>query len=691
MALDKTEKLHARCGHLMKTLRRISLSLIALIVISCIVVPTGMTASSHQQVLMSPNSAILSSSEYSNVTELWENIWSQASVNRFRNDTKTLSENYPDREWDSFLGEPTPALAAACNWANMSLMNATSQTLAFRNVTEYGVMYAIKEGTLPAPRSVIMITGIIDSENSQGANDAAVSVAAVLEVARILDSYTLPFDVYYVLSTAARTEGDYDPAARAFVQWIEANNIDVLYTMSFDRLLFHQSGYPFGTSLALRHNVDSVYQRGAWMTDLMIEISDAHGTGRLLTVPDLETADKSFAAEMWAIGDPAVFISQGYYPDSYSGDVDDLWDEGVYNYNKALEGVSSVASAIVYMADLTGGVPAAYYKNGQLLVGQDYTQTITATYLDFINVTITWSEAATIYSEIVNVELNKTVYSRTENDGEIVMKYLPSLKGYHFVRVLNTGPNNITFHLNITYNNDVDGDSLSDLYEAKIGTNIYSKDTDRDGLSDDLEISFHSNPLSNDTDMDGASDLQEYEWGSSLISNDTDHDGLLDGVEAQLGTSLINPDTDSDGISDFDEVEIYHTNPLRKDSDRDGLEDGFEIYQMMNPLSPDSDNDSLSDLFEVLNGLNPLSGDSDNDGWGDAYEVEYCMSPTNADSDGDGIPDGIDWDPQVHWIGVVAPVTVLSIVALMGIYGFLKWRVYREQDIAEGEEESKTE
>jgi len=343
------------------------------------------------------------------------------------------------------------------------------------------------------------------------------------------------------------------------------------------------------------------------------------------------------------------------------------------------------------MADLSGGVPAAYYKNGQLLVDQEYTQTLTTTYLGFINVTITWPEATTIYSEIVNVELNRTVYSRTENDGKIVMKYLPSLKGYHFVRVLNTGPNNITFHLNITYNNDVDGDSLSDLYEAKIGTNIYSEDTDGDTLGDSLEISIHSNPLSNDTDMDGASDLQEYQWGSSLLSNDTDHDGLLDGVEAQLGTSLINPDTDSDGISDFDEVKTYHTNPLRKDSDRDGLEDGFEIYQMMNPLSPDSDNDSLSDLFEVLNGLNPLSGDSDSDGWGDAYEVEYCMSPTNADSDGDGIPDGLDWDPQVHWIGVVAPVTVLSIVALMGIYGFLKWRVYREQDLAEEEEKSKTE
>ena len=103
----------------------------------------------------------------------------------------------------------------------------------------------------------------------------------------------------------------------------------------------------------------------------------------------------------------------------------------------------------------------------------------------------------------------------------------------------------------------------------------------------------------------------------------------------------------------------------------------------MNPLSPDSDGDSLSDLFEVLNGLNASSSDSDGDGWGDAYEVEYCMSPIREDTDYDGIPDGIDWDPQVHWIDVVAPVTVLSIVSLLGVYGFLKWRLYRAHDKAE--------
>ena len=115
---------------------------------------------------------------------------------------------------------------------------------------------------------------------------------------------------------------------------------------------------------------------------------------------------------------------------------------------------------------------------------------------------------------------------------------------------------------------------------------------------------------------------------------------------------------------------------MSSDTDSDGLEDGFEVSVGLNPLSPDSDGDSLSDLFEILNFLNPLSRDTDGDGWSDAYEVEYCLSPTSADTDGDGLPDGIDWDPQEHWVSTVVPLTLLSIVLLVVVFSFLKYKVY---------------
>ena len=132
-------------------------------------------------------------------------------------------------------------------------------------------------------------------------------------------------------------------------------------------------------------------------------------------------------------------------------------------------------------------------------------------------------------------------------------------------------------------------------------------------------------------------------------------------------------DSDGDGLYDWIEKKLG-TNPRRKDTDRDGLSDGFEdmnrngIHEPFlgetNPLLFDSDYDGLSDSIEVANPLSPLHWDTDGDGIGDAYdrcptdvtdtcdvifEVEevvivfddavYISVP---DWDGDGVEDAID-------------------------------------------------
>ncbi len=634
-------------------------------------------------VISSKDSVQLSSAEHFNMTELWEEVWSEVSLFGFGNLTQRLSDDYPNRVWDTLSNSPSLNLIAACDWANQTLMNNTADALVFREVTDYGVLYAIQNGTTTNSDSGIVITGVIDSENTDGANDVAVSVAAVLETARVLSDYSLPFDVYYALSTAGRSNPDHDPAAEAFASWMSEQNTNIITALSYDRMLFHKGAFPWGTKLVLRNSADGVYQKTNWLTDLMIMNSANHGTGRLITVPDINTADHSVAWEMWNLGESGVHIAQGYYPDPHSGTEDDTWDNSEYSFFKAREGVASVVSAIVFLSQAREGTPSAFYINSDIPVNQTRSTTALMTYIDYLNVTITWENETTLCSDIVRVSDNTTVYSRTESDNKIVMKYRPLEIGEYTIRVTNLGPNGTPYHMNITHISDVDGDSLNDIEEYNRGTNVYSTDTDFDGLDDDLEISLGSNPLSSDSDLDGASDLDEYTGGSSLLSNDTDSDGLQDGFEVELGTSLIDSDTDNDGLDDLAEVDEYLTNPLRKDTDRDGLEDGFEVTQGLNPLSPDSDSDSLSDLFEVLNGLNPLSTDTDNDGWGDAYEVEFCLSPTRADTDFDGILDGLDWDPQVHWVAVVAPVTVISIISLIAVYGILKFRLYNKQDAAE--------
>ncbi len=102
---------------------------------------------------------------------------------------------------------------------------------------------------------------------------------------------------------------------------------------------------------------------------------------------------------------------------------------------------------------------------------------------------------------------------------------------------------------------DTDGDGLTDLEEALIGTDPRNPDTDDDGINDGDEIKLGTDPLNLDTDGDTLYDGGELIYGTDPLNPDTDGDGLSDGEEVYIyGTDPLNPDTDGDGINDFDAV-----------------------------------------------------------------------------------------------------------------------------------------
>ncbi|HEU0114621.1 MAG TPA: hypothetical protein VFQ80_08090, partial [Thermomicrobiales bacterium] len=104
---------------------------------------------------------------------------------------------------------------------------------------------------------------------------------------------------------------------------------------------------------------------------------------------------------------------------------------------------------------------------------------------------------------------------------------------------------------------DTDGDGLSDVDEARLGSDPLNKDYDGDGLLDGAEV---------------------YQYGTDPVNNDTDGDGLLDGEEINTyGTSPTSADTDGDGLSDADEIYRYGSNPTVYDTDGDGHPDGEEV------------------------------------------------------------------------------------------------------------------
>ncbi len=631
------------------------------------------------QLVLDRPTHFLSDDSQMNVTELWDKAWNAVSKNNVVSYTKILSTNYANRTWSLEFMNASSALLGAWTWANTTLKHSTNEEIVFHPVTAFQHLLAIKRGVVVGPRPVLVISGTIDSGYSPGANDAAVSTAAVLEMARVLNNYTFTFDIYFLLLNGRHSDPEINYGARAFIEWLDENNINTFMTLDFDRLLYHRSDVVYGTMVSLRTNTElGSYQRTEWFVDLIKRASLTESSGNIQQLHGLEVIRRTYAYEMWRAGRPAVHISQGFYVDSHSNSEDDTWDNSDWNFDKATSAIAATACAVVYVGALGDGSPASFYASRTLQPTNSSSFGFILTLTGYVNTSITWNGNTTLQAQMYDMDTSEIVYQRTEDDGLITMKYLAKKVGSYGVVVTNVGSNTTWVKMNTTIINDCDGDTLTDHFELTHGTNIYLVDSDLDGLSDDLEFKIGSDPNNGDSDNDGALDLDEYTWGASLTSNDTDSDGILDGYEASIGTDPTDPDTDSDGINDYDEVFVYNTNPLSSDTDLDGLEDAFEIESGLNPLSPDTDNDSLSDLFEVLNQLNPLSSDTDGDGWSDAYEVEFCMSPTSPDTDNDGIPDGIDWDPQEHWVSMVAPIVLITIIMLMVIFSAMKYDLYRK-------------
>jgi len=129
---------------------------------------------------------------------------------------------------------------------------------------------------------------------------------------------------------------------------------------------------------------------------------------------------------------------------------------------------------------------------------------------------------------------------------------------------------------------------------------------------------------------------------------DADDDGLADEYERSRGLDPLSKDTDRDGIDDGVEMRETLTDPTKQDTDGDGYGDGDELLAGFDPLQtdvrlPDLDNDGLANLYEELHDLDGGDADMDNDLLSDGDEIRVFMTdPRSADSDGDGYSDSTE-------------------------------------------------
>ncbi len=97
-------------------------------------------------------------------------------------------------------------------------------------------------------------------------------------------------------------------------------------------------------------------------------------------------------------------------------------------------------------------------------------------------------------------------------------------------------------------------------------------------------------------------------------------------------------DTDVDGLTDDQELSIYYTDAKNADTDGDGFLDGEEIKNNYSPLladkkkliQVDSDKDYLNDAWEIILGTDLMSPDSDGDKYLDGTEVAAGYDPLDA-------------------------------------------------------------
>jgi len=226
------------------------------------------------------------------------------------------------------------------------------------------------------------------------------------------------------------------------------------------------------------------------------------------------------------------------------------------------------------------------------------------------------------YRNVVSVDTDDTTYRATEYETGIWVQPGKGMINYPIVLWLTT-------EYKVYYDKgywafgwhwDRDDNTGSSVGEA---STIYI-----DILPGSLEefLSWRSVALV-DRDGDGILDVDETE--SDPLRYDTDNDGLNDKIEVDIGSDPENWDTDSDALSDGAEL-VYGTDPLDPDTDDDNMIDGYEVIGWLiefeycgkwfnwhvtsDPLITDEDVDGLNDEMEYWSNTNPRTNDTNGDG-----------------------------------------------------------------------------
>ena len=179
---------------------------------------------------------------------------------------------------------------------------------------------------------------------------------------------------------------------------------------------------------------------------------------------------------------------------------------------------------------------------------------------------------------------------------------------------------------------------------AGVDQHLPTRDSDHDGMPDGWELLYGLNPF----------DAADAAWDSDQDGFDLNRNGVLESFE------------NFTNLMEYQQEELLgnSTDPLNRDSDGDGMDDGWEVFYTLNPLleadaalDPDGDghdfnrdgtiteSENFTNLEEFLHGTSPWEDDTDADGIFDGWEAYHGLDPlSSADAWMDYDQDGWDAD-----------------------------------------------
>ncbi len=450
-------------------------------------------------------------------------------------------------------------------------------------------------GWVPQPAPCLMVGGHYDTVSvSPGANDDAVGVAAMLEVARVMSSYAWPLDIYFCAWNAEEIGllGSNEVAAI-----LSARGVSILQYFNIDMLLVADDETPSDARVLVAYNKDSeaTYQDSQYYAELMKMMSNNLGTNLIKTV-------SSKSASFWWASDHVSFIENGYEQvlfafesgaandDAYHTSTD-TWDNPSYNYTLARETIASIAASMAFTMARTYGEPASLKVTDIISPYGSETFYVAITSPTKLAVTADWSVGNPQFSFYApSGTLLGTFQGTTPQLKQTIFNLTVASNGLHRLKVSNPNGSQSSVQTEIQYDTDIEGDGTLDRYQYWTLTELYNKDSDNDSLNDAYEIII----------------------GTSPSNPDSDSDSLPDGWEVTNGFNPLVPDSfldpDGDGLCNLHEFR-NGTDPRNNDSEFDGMPDGWEVEHGLDPLFDDSaldaDMDGITNLEEYLMGLDP--------------------------------------------------------------------------------------